>query len=65
MHMGPVDLAQTRLFLLPMTARIMATAFPEMAVALEAFPANVLQELPLLTDRRHLPDDVRRNSFVA
>jgi hypothetical protein len=63
LHMGPFELAQTRL-LLPMTARIMATAFPEM-VALDAFPLRVLQELPLLTDPRGLPESVRRNSFVA
>jgi hypothetical protein len=63
MHMGPADLAQTRL-ILPLTARIMATVFPEM-VALEAFPVNVLQELPLLTDPRRLPERVRRDSFVA
>lgn len=63
MHMGPADLAQARL-ILPMTARIMASAFPEM-MALGAFPLHVLQELPLLTDPRRLPDSVRRNSFVA
>ena len=37
---------------------------PEM-VALGAFPVDVLQELPLLTDSRHLPEHVRRQSFVA
>jgi hypothetical protein len=63
MHMGPVDLAQTRL-ILPAIARIMATVFPEM-VALDAYPVNVLQELPLLTDPRRLPECVRRESFVA
>jgi hypothetical protein len=63
MHMGPADLAQTRL-ILPMTARIMSTVFPEM-VALGAYPVNVLDELPLLIDPKRLPEDVRRRSFVA
>jgi hypothetical protein len=63
MHMGPAELAQTRM-ILPMTARIMATVFPEM-VALNAFPVNVLQELCLLTDPKRLPESVRRESFVA
>ncbi|HEX4341206.1 MAG TPA: hypothetical protein VH062_35095 [Polyangiaceae bacterium] len=63
MHMGPAELAQTRL-ILPLTARIMATVFPEM-VALGAFPLNVLQELPLITDPKRLPESVRRDSFVA
>lgn len=63
MHMGPADLAQARL-ILPMAARILAGVFREM-VALGAYPINVLQELPLLTDSRHLPESVRRQSFVA
>jgi hypothetical protein len=63
MHMGPLELAQTRM-ILPMTARIMATVFREM-VALGAYPIDILQELPLLTDGRHLPECVRRQSFVA
>lgn len=63
MHMGPFELAQTRI-ILPTTARIMATVFREM-VALGAYPVDVLQELPLLTDARHLPECVRRQSFVA
>jgi hypothetical protein len=63
MHMGPGDLARARL-ILPLTARIMANSFPEM-VELGAFPIDVLQELPLLTDPRHLPESVQRQSFVA
>jgi hypothetical protein len=63
MHMGAADMAQTRL-LLPMAARVLSTAFPEM-VALGAYPINVLQDLPLLTDPKHLPESVRRQSFVA
>jgi hypothetical protein len=63
MHMGPMELAQTRL-ILPVTARLMASVFPEM-VALDAFPLHVLRELPLITDPKRLPDSVRRNSFVA
>lgn len=63
MHMGPLDLAQTRA-ILPMTARIMATVFREM-VALDAYPTDILRELPLLTESKHLPECVRRQSFVA
>jgi hypothetical protein len=63
LNMGPAELAQTRL-ILPMTARIMARVFPEL-IALGAFPLNVLEELPLLTDPKRLPDSVRRHSFVA
>jgi hypothetical protein len=62
MHMGPADLAQTRL-ILPMTARIMASVFPEL-VALGAYPVDVMQELPLL-DPRRLPECVRDQAFVA
>jgi len=63
LHAGPADLAQTRL-ILPLTARIMASVFPEI-VALGAYPVNVLEELPLLTDPRRLPESVQRQSFVA
>ena len=63
LHMGPADLAQTR-FILPVTARTMATVFPEV-VALGAFPLDVLQELPLIADPMRLPERVRRESFVA
>lgn len=63
LHSGPADLAETRL-ILPLTARIMATAFSEI-VALGAYPVNVLEELPLLTDSKRLPEYVRRQSFVA
>ncbi len=63
LHCGTAELAQTRL-ILPITARIMATTFPEV-VALGAFPAEVLSELPLLTDPRRLPEPVRRQAFVA
>src|SRR5262245_17916796 len=51
MHASVADLAQTRL-ILPLTARIMgATVFQEIA-ALGAFPSNVMEELPKLTDPR-------------
>jgi hypothetical protein len=63
LHMGPVDLAETRL-ILPMTAKIMGSVFPEM-VALGAFPTNVLQELPLILDGSRLPREVERQSFFA
>ena len=63
LRMGPAQLAATRL-ILPATARIMSTAFPEV-VALGAYPTNVLQELPLLTEPKRLPEAVRRQSFVA
>ena len=59
---APADLAQTRL-ILPMTARIMATVFPEM-VAIGAYPVDVMRELPLL-DPRRLPECVRQHAFVA
>lgn len=60
--MGPIELAQTRL-ILPMTARIMGTVFPEM-VAIDAYPRDVLRELPRL-DPRNLPECVREQAFVA
>ncbi len=63
MHMGPADLAEARL-ILPMTARIMSTVFPEM-VALGAFPIDVLKELRLLMEPKHLPESVWRQWFVA
>jgi hypothetical protein len=63
MQMGAAELAQTRL-LLPVAARILSRAFRELAM-LGAFPTDVLSELPLLTDPRHLPESVRRQSFVA
>jgi hypothetical protein len=63
MHMGAADMAQTRL-LLPLAARVLSTVFPEL-VALGAYPTNVLQDLPLLTDPKRLPECVRRQSFVA
>jgi hypothetical protein len=64
MHAGARDLAETRL-ILPMTARIMgATVFQEIA-ALGAFPVDVLNELPLLTDPRRIPEVVRRQAFLA
>ena len=62
MHMGPAELAQTR-FILPTTARIMATVFPEL-VALGAYPLDVMRELPLL-EPKHLPESVRRQAFIA
>jgi hypothetical protein len=61
--MGSADLAQARL-ILPMTARIMSTVFPEV-VALGAYPTDIMRELPLLTDPRRLPSEVQRQSFVA
>lgn len=62
MHMGPADLAQTRL-ILPLTARIMSTVFQEM-VAIGAYPLDVMNELRNL-DPRHLPECVSRHAFVA
>jgi hypothetical protein len=62
MHMGPAELAQTRL-ILPIMARIMSTVFPEM-VSIGAYPLDVMQELPLL-DPKRLPECVRQQSFVA
>jgi hypothetical protein len=43
---------------------VLSTVFPEL-VALGAYPTNVLQDLPLLTDPKQLPECVRRQSFVA
>lgn len=63
MHMGAAELAQTRL-LLPLAARLLSGTFRELTV-LGAYPANVLEELVLLTNPRHLPDSVRRRAFVA
>jgi hypothetical protein len=63
MHSSAADLAETRL-ILPITARVMATALPEI-VALGAYPLEVMKELPLLTDVKRLPETVRRESFVA
>lgn len=63
LHAGPADLAETRL-ILPLTAKIMATTFPEI-VALGAYPLDILRELPLLTDPKRLPATVQRESFVA
>jgi hypothetical protein len=63
MHMGPLELAQTRL-ILPMTARIMGTVFGEM-LTLDAYPRDVLRDLPLIADGKNLPECVRRQSFVA
>jgi hypothetical protein len=62
MHMGPADLAQTRL-ILPTTARIMSTVFPEL-VAIGAFPVDVMRELPLL-DPKNLPECIGKQAFVA
>lgn len=62
MHMGAAELAQTRL-ILPVTARIMSTVFPEL-VALGAFPVDVMKELPLL-DPKNLPQSVSKHAFVA
>jgi hypothetical protein len=63
LHMGPADLAQARL-ILPLTARIMSTVFSEM-VALGAYPTEIMRELPLITESKHLPAEVNRQSFVA
>ncbi len=63
LHSGSLELAQARL-ILPMTARTIATVFPEV-VALGAFPVNVLDELPLIADPKLVPERVRRESFVA
>ena len=63
LHMGAGELAQTRL-ILPLAARMLSRAFPELAV-LDAYPVDVLSELVLLEDPRRLPDSVRRQAFVA
>lgn len=63
MHMSALDLAHTRT-ILPLTARIMSNVFREM-VALGAYPLHIWEDLPLLYDDRHLPEEVRRSSFVA
>jgi len=64
LHASPADLAETRL-ILPLTARIMgATVFQEIA-ALGAFPTNVMDDLPLLTDPRLMPEAVRRHAYLA
>jgi hypothetical protein len=60
---SPFELAQTRL-LLPITARVLATALPELCV-IGAFPRDVLGDLALLTDPRKLPEPVRSKAFVA
>lgn len=60
MHMGPADLAQTRL-ILPLTARSMATVFREM-VSIGAYPLDVMRELPLLSPK-NLPECVRSHAF--
>ena len=63
MHMGAGELAQTRV-ILPVAARILSRAFPELAV-LGAYPVDVLSELALLSDTKHLPASVRQRSFIA
>jgi hypothetical protein len=62
-HMGAGELAQTRV-ILPVAARRLSRAFPELAV-LGAYPTEVLSELPLLLDPKHLPASVRQQSFIA
>lgn len=63
LHAGPADFAELRL-ILPLTARIMQTVFPEM-VALGAYPVDVMRELQLLADPKLIPEPVRRESFLA
>ena len=62
MHMGPAEMAQTRV-ILSTTSRIMATVFREM-VAVGAYPVDILSELSLL-DPKNLPECVRQQAFVA
>jgi hypothetical protein len=50
--------------ILPITARIMATVFPEIS-ALGAYPLNVMQDLPLLANPKLIPEVVRRDAFLA
>jgi hypothetical protein len=50
--------------MLPMTARIMSTVFPEI-VALGAYPLDVMQELPRLANPKLIPELVRRDAFLA
>jgi hypothetical protein len=63
MHAGAADFAQLRV-MLPMTARIMSTVFPEI-VALGAYPLDVMQELPRLANPKLIPELVRRDAFLA
>jgi hypothetical protein len=63
LHATPADFAQLRL-ILPITARVMMTAFPEI-VKLGVYPTNILQELPLLADPKRIPTAVRREAFLA
>lgn len=50
--------------MLPFAVKSMARAVPEID-ELGAFPHNIMQELPLLYDRRRLPEAVHRQSFLA
>lgn len=63
LQMGSFELAQTRI-ILPMTARILRSVLPE-TVALGAYPDDIMQALPLLTDPRLQRSDLDRRSFVA
>lgn len=63
LQMGPAALAQTRL-ILPIVARTMATAFPEL-VALGAFPPDVLADLARVSDPKRMPEAVRRQAFIV
>lgn len=63
LHSNAMDLANTRI-MLSTTAKVMAKVFPEI-VALGAYPKNVVQELPKIADPRNLPEQVRKEAFLA
>lgn len=63
LHAGPADFAELRM-ILPLTARIMRSVFPEM-VALGAYPLDIMQDLKLLADPKLIPGPVRRDAFLA
>lgn len=60
---GVTDFAELRM-ILPITARVMRTVFPEM-VALGAFPMDIMKDLQLLADPKLIPEPVRREAFFA
>jgi hypothetical protein len=60
---GPAELAQARLTV-AMVARLLAPVFPEI-VALGAYPLNVFEQIPKLTDPKLMSEGFRRQSFIA
>jgi hypothetical protein len=63
LHSSAMDLANTRL-ILSTTAKVMARVFPEI-VALGAYPKDVIAQLPNIADPRNLPEQVRKEAFLA